>query len=90
MNGKILFALLWCLLLLSLMSCLKKWPPFWRDAGQGKKVLWWKLTKQKVDHIEERIEESDLFIYQVGEIIWQLRASAERLEDILEKIKDEE
>lgn len=90
MTVKISFVLLSCLLLLSLTTYLKKWPPFWRDDGQGERVQSWRYLSRKVDQAEERISSSDLLLRDVADVILELRANTERLEDILKRLKEDD
>jgi hypothetical protein len=90
MIGRILSGLLLCLLLASLTSCLKKWPPFWRDVGQGRKVWAWKYLDAKVEEAQHHVEGSDILLRDIADIILELRANTENLEDILKRLKDED
>lgn len=72
------------------MSCLKKWPPFWRDDGRGNKVWAWKYGPEKVREVEHRLEESDTVLRDVANIILELRANTEHLEDILKRLKEDD
>lgn len=72
------------------MSYLKKWPPFWRDDGQGNKVLSWKYANIRIHQTEERLNGSDQLLRDVADVVLELRANTERLEDILMKLREED
>lgn len=72
------------------MTYLKKWPPFWRDDGRGSKVQSWHYLNAKVDQAAERLDSSDTLLRDIADVILELRANTENLEDILLRLKDED
>jgi hypothetical protein len=71
------------------MTYLKKWPPFWRDDERGNRVPAWRYGSIKIERAEERLADSDVVLRDVADVILELRANTERLEDILKRLKEE-
>lgn len=44
----------------------------------------------KVQHVEERLQNSDQALRDVADVILELRANTERLEGILQRLKEED
>lgn len=44
----------------------------------------------KVQHVEKRLHDSDQALRDVADVILELRANTERLEDILQRLKEED
>lgn len=71
------------------MTYLKKWPPFWRDDGQGNKIKSWKYVPLKVEEAEQLLQESDIVLRDLTDVVLELRANADNLEDIIKRIREE-
>ena len=80
------YGILLFLLLLSLISYLKRWPYNWRDGGL--------LRGRQRDHLHQRAIEheahGDAILMEVADVIIQLRTNAERLELALKSLQEEE
>lgn len=80
------YAILLFLLLLSLTSYCVKWPFNWHDGG----LVNWKRRRKQHEEIIKRVAESDSLLLEVADVVIELRTSAERLEQALKRLQEEE
>jgi uncharacterized coiled-coil protein SlyX len=52
-------------------------------------VAGWKFPAAKMHQVEERLHDSDKTLRDVADVILELRANTERLEDILKRLREE-
>lgn len=63
-----------------------KWPFNLHDGG----LLNWKRRWQQHKQVIERVEQGDTLLLEVADIVIQLRTNAERLEQALQKLREDE